>query len=63
MNHPLLLAFGLPHGSDWLYICVAAVLFFGSTKIPQLARGLGKSLAEYKKGRSETDAESHHPEV
>jgi sec-independent protein translocase protein TatA len=53
MNQIVLL-FGL--GMQELLIVLAIVLLlFGSTRLPQLARGLGKSIREFKKGASETD--------
>ncbi|HLY77329.1 MAG TPA: twin-arginine translocase TatA/TatE family subunit [Thermoplasmata archaeon] len=43
---------------DWLIIAVvAAILFYGSSKIPQLAHSLGRALGEFKKGRLEVDRE------
>lgn len=43
---------------DWLIIAVVvAVLFYGSSKIPQFAHALGRSLGEFKKGRAEVDRE------
>jgi sec-independent protein translocase protein TatA len=43
---------------DWLIIAVvAAVLFYGSTKIPQLAHSLGRAMGEFKKGRLEVERE------
>ncbi|MGI0054012.1 MAG: Sec-independent protein translocase subunit TatA/TatB [Thermoplasmata archaeon] len=43
---------------DWLIIAVvAAVLFYGSSKIPQLAHSLGRATGEFKKGRLEVDKE------
>jgi sec-independent protein translocase protein TatA len=43
---------------DWLIIAlVAAVLFYGSTKIPQLAHSLGRATGEFKKGRLEVEKE------
>lgn len=43
---------------DWLIIAVVAgILFYGSSKIPQLARSLGRSVGEFKKGRAEIDRE------
>jgi TatA/E family protein of Tat protein translocase len=66
MQHPFF-AFGLPHGSEWLYILLAIVILFGADKIPKLARGLGKSLGEFKKAKEEFEKEVHaaatEPEV
>ncbi len=43
---------------DWLIIAVvAAVLFYGSSKIPQLAHSLGRAMGEFKKGRLEVERE------
>jgi TatA/E family protein of Tat protein translocase len=50
-------AFGLPHGSEWLWIFLAIVVLFGAEKIPKLAKGLGKSLGEFKKAKDEFEKE------
>ena len=43
---------------DWLIIAVVAgILFYGSSKIPQLAHSLGRSVGEFKKGRLEIERE------
>ena len=43
---------------DWLIIAVVAgILFYGSSKIPQLAHSLGRSVGEFKKGKIEVDRE------
>ena len=36
-------------------IVLAIVILFGGKKIPELARGLGKSLSEFKKGKQESE--------
>lgn len=49
-----LLFFGL--GVQELLIVMVILLFlFGSTKLPQLAKGLGESVRSFKKGISEDD--------
>ena len=53
--HPILA--WLPHGADWLYLMVIILLLFGGAKLPQLARGLGKSLGEFKKAKDEFEKE------
>lgn len=41
---------------DWLIIAVVVgILFYGSTKIPQLAHALGRSLGEFKRGKAEVE--------
>ena len=44
---------------ELIIILVILLLLFGSTRLPQLARGMGKSIREFKKGvgEGETDAE------
>jgi sec-independent protein translocase protein TatA len=43
---------------DWLIIAVVAgILFYGSSKIPQLAHSLGRSVGEFKKGKIEVERE------
>ena len=43
---------------DWLIIAiVAGILFYGSSKLPQLAHSLGRSVGEFKKGRLEVERE------
>jgi sec-independent protein translocase protein TatA len=43
---------------DWLIIAVVAgILFYGSSKIPQLAHSMGRAMGEFKKGRAEVERE------
>lgn len=39
--------------SEILVILIVLILLFGAKKIPDLARALGRSLGEFKKGREE----------
>ena len=50
------MSFGLP---EILLILLAVIILFGGKKIPELARGLGKSLSEFKKGRNESEESGH----
>lgn len=52
-----LLAFGMPQGPEWVIIFVVVLLLFGAKKIPELARGLGKSMGEFKKAKDEFERE------
>ncbi len=36
-------------------IVVVVLLMFGGKKIPELMRGLGKGISEFKKGKEESD--------
>ncbi len=41
--------FGMPGGIEWVVIGVVALLLFGR-RLPDVARSLGKSIVEFKKG-------------
>ena len=43
-----ILLFGMPGGSEWLIIILFVIIFFGARKIPELARGIGKGIREFK---------------
>jgi TatA/E family protein of Tat protein translocase len=57
MNLPI--ALGMPGWPETVFILVIVVLLFGAKKLPELARGLGQSLGEFKKAREEFDREIH----
>ena len=40
-------------GPEMLVIFLAILLLFGGKKIPELMRGLGKGISEFKKGKNE----------
>ena len=44
----IILAFGMPGGWEWIVIGLFLVVFFGAKKIPEIARGLGKGIREFK---------------
>jgi sec-independent protein translocase protein TatA len=53
MNFPLLFAIGPLGGPEILILLFIVLLLFGAKKIPELARGLGKSMGEFKKAKDE----------
>ncbi len=44
-------------GQEMTVIVVAIILLFGAEKIPKLARGLGRSVGEFKRAKDEFDRE------
>lgn len=47
----------LPQGGEMIMIFIIILLLFGAKKLPQLARGIGKSMGEFKKAREEFEHE------
>ena len=44
-------------GWQWVAIVLVVLLLFGGKKIPELMRGLGKGLKEFKSGMKEAEGE------
>jgi|WetSurMetagenome_2_1015567.scaffolds.fasta_scaffold923803_1 sec-independent protein translocase protein TatA len=44
-------------GWEWVVVILAVLLLFGSKKIPELARGLGQGIKEFKKATREVTDE------
>lgn len=49
---PLLAILGMGNG-ELIIILVIVLLLFGATKLPKLARSMGQSVNEFKKGMNE----------
>jgi len=47
----------MPGWPETLFILIVIVLLFGAKKLPELARGIGQSLGEFKKARDEFERE------
>jgi sec-independent protein translocase protein TatA len=41
------LLLSMPGGSEWIFILLAIIIFFGGRKIPELMRGVGKGIREF----------------
>lgn len=48
---------GFPGGWELILILLIVLLLFGSKKLPELARGLGKSVTNFKSGLKEDQPE------
>lgn len=47
--------FGMPGGTELIIIVLVIVLLFGGKKIPELMRGLGKGVKEFKDAKGEPE--------
>jgi sec-independent protein translocase protein TatA len=43
----------MPSGYEWILVILAIVLLFGGRKIPELMKGLGQGMREFKKAKEE----------
>lgn len=56
LSNPIFAIFGL--GAPELFLIFGVlILLFGATKLPALAKGLGKSIKEFKKASNEEDSD------
>ena len=55
MNMPL--AFTAPGWPEILLILLIILVLFGAKRLPELAKGLGQSINEFRKAREELDRE------
>ncbi|MEM9015844.1 MAG: twin-arginine translocase TatA/TatE family subunit [Verrucomicrobiota bacterium] len=53
----MILAFGAPGMQEMIVIFLIILLLFGAKKIPELARGVGKGMGEFKKAKTEFERE------
>ena len=57
MNTPQIAFLGPIGGPEMIMIFIVILLLFGAKKLPELARGVGKSMGEFKKAREEFERE------
>jgi sec-independent protein translocase protein TatA len=57
MHMSLPIAFGPLGTQEMILIFLILLLLFGAKKLPQLARGIGKSMGEFKKAREDFEDE------
>ncbi|NQY23598.1 MAG: twin-arginine translocase TatA/TatE family subunit [Campylobacteraceae bacterium] len=46
---------GMPGGVEWILIAFVVLLLFGGKKIPELMKGLGSGIKNFKKAVKEDD--------
>ena len=49
----------LPGGMEWVLIALVVLLLFGGKKIPELMKGLGRGISEFKKGKKGEEKEKN----
>ena len=59
MYLPLFL--GNLRGWEWIVILLVVLLLFGGKKIPELMRGVGKGITQFKQGMKEAKDEINKP--
>ena len=52
--------FSMPGGTEWLLIGVVALILFGR-RLPDVARSMGRSIVEFKKGLKDVKDEIDTP--
>lgn len=60
--HPLFSFISMPGGGEWMLLFIVALLLFGAKKLPELARGLGKAMSEFKTAQREFQDEIRRAE-
>ncbi len=48
---------GMPGGWEWIVIALVVLVFFGAKKIPEIARGMGRGIREFKDATKEIKKE------
>ena len=52
------------HGmGEMIIILVIVLVLFGANRLPQLAKGMGESIRNFKTGMSDAEAEDEKPSV
>ena len=57
MNTLNIFLLGMPSGGSWIIIAIAILLLFGGKKIPELMKGLGSGIKEFKNAAKDESEE------
>lgn len=62
----MVLLFGMPNMGEMIFLVVIILLLFGGKKLPELARGLGAGIHEFRRGMNSgnepVETRTHVPE-
>ena len=47
----------MPGGTEWIFILLVILLFFGGKKIPDLMRGIGRGVKEFNSAKDDMKSE------
>ena len=53
----------LPGGGEWIIIALVILILFGGRKIPELMRGLGSGIKEFKKATKDDQLKSEDNKI
>ncbi|MCH7619463.1 MAG: twin-arginine translocase TatA/TatE family subunit [Candidatus Marinimicrobia bacterium] len=54
---------GFPGGWEWIIIFLVILLLFGAKRLPDLAKGLGRGISEFRKAAREVSDELQNDEL
>ena len=54
---------GFPGGWEWIIIFLVILLLFGAKRLPDLAKGLGRGISEFRKAAKEVSNELQNDEL
>ena len=54
---------GLPGGGEWIIIALVILILFGGRKIPELMKGLGSGIKEFKKATKDDQIKSEDNKI
>lgn len=57
MAFKIMILLGMPGMPEMIIIGIVLLLMFGGKKIPELMKGLGQGISEFKKAKNEVDKE------
>ena len=56
-------AVGMIRGNEWIIVVIVALVLFGGSQIPKLAKSLGQAQTEFKRGLAEGKQDDEVAEI